>query len=148
MDIEEDLLKIYSDNALHVKPELLNKRGGARYSEVAVNLVDSIYNDKNDIQDVNVKNNGAISFMDDNDVVEICATIGKDGAKPIKANFKNDHIKEYMLMMKAYELHAVNAAINGDDNEAMRALLINPLTGDYKKAYPCYNELKDFIQPA
>jgi 6-phospho-beta-glucosidase len=143
MEIEEQLLDIYSNNELHVKPELLSKRGGARYSEVAVNLVDSIYNDKNDIQVVNILNNGAIDFMADNDAIEIGAVIGKDGAKPVKANFKNDHIKDFMLMMKAYEKHAVKAALTGDEDEAVRALLINPLVADYKKAYPCFNELKE-----
>ncbi|HOD61160.1 MAG TPA: 6-phospho-beta-glucosidase [Bacilli bacterium] len=143
MEIEEQLLDIYSNSELHVKPELLSKRGGSRYSEVAVNLVDSIYNDKNDIQVVNILNKGAIPFMNDNDAVEVCAVIGKDGAKPIKTHFQNEHIKEYMLMMKAYEKHAVTAALTGDEDEAIRALMINPLVFDYKKLYPCFQELKE-----
>lgn len=143
MEIEEQLLDIYSNSELHTKPELLSKRGGARYSEVAINLVNSIYNDINDIQVVNCLNNGAIPFMQDNDAVEVCARIGKDGAKVIKTNCDNEHIKEYMLMMKAYEKHAVRAALTGDEDEAMRALLINPLVGDYKKAKPCFDELKE-----
>ncbi|HNZ50437.1 MAG TPA: 6-phospho-beta-glucosidase [Bacilli bacterium] len=141
-EIEEQLLEIYANEALHVKPELLSKRGGARYSEVAINLVDSIYNDKGDIQVVNTLNKGAIPFMADSDAVEISAVIDKNGAHPIPAHFDNEHIKEYMLMMKAYEKHAVKAAISGDEDEAMRALLINPLVFDYKKAYPCFQELK------
>lgn len=141
MDIEENLLEIYSNSEVHTKPDLLSKRGGSRYSEVAINLVDSIYNDRGDIQVVNILNNGAIDFMADTDAIEICARIDKFGATPIKAKFKNEHIKEYMLMMKAYEKHAVNAALNGDIDEAMRALLINPLAGDYKSFYPCFMEL-------
>ena len=143
MEIEEQLLDIYSNSELHVKPELLSKRGGARYSEVAINLINSIYNDVNDIQVVNVLNNGAIPFMQDNDAVEVCARIGKDGAKVIKTDCHNEHIKDMMLMMKAYEKHAVRAALTGDEDEAMRALLINPLVGDYKKAKPCFDELKE-----
>lgn len=143
MEIEEQLLDIYSNAELHVKPELLSKRGGARYSEVAINLINSIYNDVNDIQVVNVLNNGAIPFMADNDAVEVCARIGKDGAKVIKTDCHNEHIKGMMQMMKAYEKHAVRAALTGDEDEAMRALLINPLVGDYKKAKPCFDELKE-----
>ena len=143
MEIEEQLLDIYSNSELHVKPELLSKRGGARYSEVAINLINSIYNDVNDIQVVNVLNNGAIPFMADNDVVEVCARIGKDGAKVIKTDCHNEHIKGMMQMIKAYEKHAVKAALTGDEDEAMRALLINPLVGDYKKAKPCFDELKE-----
>ncbi len=143
MEIEEQLLEIYSNSELHTKPELLSKRGGARYSEVAINLVDSIYNDKRDVQVVNVLNKGAIPFMDDNDAVEVCAIIGKDGAEPIKTNCHNEHIKEMMHMMKAYEKHAVKAALTGDEDEAMRALMINPLVFDYHKAKPCFDELKE-----
>ena len=143
MEIEEQLLDIYSNSELHTKPELLSKRGGARYSEVAINLINSIYNDVNDIQVVNVLNNGAIPFMDDNDAVEVCAYIGKDGAKVIPTNCHNEHIRDFMRMMKAYEKHAVKAALTGDEDEAMRALLINPLVGDYNKAKPCFEELKE-----
>lgn len=141
MEIEETLLEKYSDVTLYSKPEELSKRGGARYSEVAINLVNSIYNDINDIQVVNCLNNGAIPFMDDNDAVEVCARIGKDGAKVIKTNYHNAHIEELMKQVKAYEKHAVKAALTGDKDEAMRALLINPLVGDYKKAKPCFDEL-------
>ena len=141
MEIEETLLEKYSDVTLYSKPEELSKRGGARYSEVAINLVNSIYNDINDIQVVNCLNNGAIPFMDDNDAVEVCARIGKDGAKVIKTNYHNPHIEELMKQVKAYEKHAVKAALTGDKDEAMRALLVNPLVGDYKKAKPCFDEL-------
>lgn len=143
IDIENELLQIYCNSELHTKPDLLSRRGGARYSEVAINLVDSIYNDKQDVQVVNTLNNGALDFMADDDVIEISCVIGKDGPKPIKANINNPHIVEYMKMMKAYEKHSVKAAITGDEDEAMRALLINPLVFDYHKAYPCFMELKE-----
>ncbi len=141
LEIEEQLLSIYANSEVHVKPDLLSKRGGSRYSEVAINLVNSIYNNVGDVQVVNTKNMGAIPFMGDNDVVEVGAIIDKDGAHPLPTNFQNEHIKSYMLMMKAYEKHAVQAALTGSVDEAMRALLINPLVFDYKKAYPCFMEL-------
>ncbi len=143
MEIEEQLLDIYKNSEVNTKPELLSKRGGARYSEVAINLVDSIYNDRGDIQVVNVLNNGAIPFMDDNDAVEVSAYIGKNGATVIKSKCQNEHIKEYMKMIKAYEKHAVKAALTGDEDEAMKALLIQPLCRDYNKFKPAYDELKE-----
>lgn len=141
LEIEEELLKMYADTSLYVKPALLSKRGGARYSEAAVNLIDAIYNDKHEIHVVNILNKGAIPFMKDNDAVEINAYIGKDGATPIMTNYHNDHIEELMKMMKAYEKHAVKAAIYGDIDEAMRALMINPLVFDHQKAWDCFHEL-------
>ncbi len=142
--IEEELLGIYSNSELHTKPELLSSRGGANYSEVAVSLVDAIYNDKREKHVVNVLNNGALSFMEDTDSIEINAVIGKDGAKPVKiSNFGNSHIIDYMRMVKAYERNTVVAAVNGDEDAAMRALLMNPLVGDYHLARECFDELKE-----
>ena len=142
MMIEEELLAIYQNSELHVKPEQLSKRGGARYSEVAINLVDSIWNDTNDIQIVNVLNNGAMDFLPDNAAVEVCARIGRNGAQTIPVTGTvNDHIKEYIQQVKAYERHAVKAAIYGDKDEAMRALVMNPLCGDLKTAEACFDEL-------
>lgn len=142
MAIEEELLNIYQNSELHVKPEQLSKRGGARYSEVAINLVNSIWNDTNDIQVVNTLNRGALDFLDDTDAVEVCAYIGKDGPKPIPCrDINNDHIKEYIKQLKAYEKHAVKAAIYGSKEEALRALVMNPLVGDLATAEKCFDEM-------
>lgn len=142
MKIEEELLEIYQNSELHVKPEQLSKRGGARYSEVAINLVNSIWNDVGDIQVVNTLNKGALDFLEDTDAVEVCAYIGKDGPKPIPCrDINNDHIKEYIQQLKAYEKHAVKAAIYGSKEEAMRALVMNPLCGDLATAEKCFDEM-------
>lgn len=143
MEIEERLLALYQQETLAEKPKELEKRGGARYSEAAISLVDAIYNDRQETHVVNVLNQGALEFMEDEDTVEIAAVIGKDGARPIPIrDFKNQHVIELMQTVKAYERHTVKAAIDGDDEEAMKALLIHPLVGDYNRAKLCYEEMK------
>ncbi|QHQ59744.1 6-phospho-beta-glucosidase [Anaerocolumna sedimenticola] len=144
MDIEERLLTLYKDENLSVKPKELENRGGARYSEAAISLVDAIYNDKQEVHVVNTLNQGALEFMAEDDSVEISAVIGKNGVTPIPIRgFKNKHIMELMQTVKAYERHTVEAAIHGDEAEAMQALLIHPLVGDYNKARACFNEMKE-----
>ena len=44
--VEKDLFALYQDPALDIKPPQLAKRGGARYSDAACSLIDSIYNIK------------------------------------------------------------------------------------------------------
>lgn len=144
VEIEERLLEQYQQEDLAEKPKELEKRGGARYSEAAISLVDAIYNDKQEPHVVNVLNQGALEFMAEDDTVEIAAIIGKDGAKPVPIrNFTNRHVVEIMQTVKAYERHTVKAAMDGDDKEAIRALLIHPLVGDYNKAKLCYEEMKE-----
>ena len=143
MQIEENLLALYDDNALHVKPALLAKRGGANYSEVAVSLVNAIHNDLRETHVVNTLNRGALPFMADDDAIEISAVISKSGAEPIPVakDFHNEHIAAYMRMLKTYERETVTAALYGDKDAAMRALMINPLAGDYTVSKNCFEEM-------
>ena len=114
-----------------------------RYSEAAISLVDSIYNDKGETHVVNVRNQGALAFMDHDDVVEVACQVGREEIRPLAIqNFNNKHVMEMMQCVKAYENHTVQAAIHGSDAEAIQALLIHPLVGDYANAVACYEEMK------
>ena len=144
MEIEEQLLEMYNDEELCIKPALLDKRGGHKYSLAAVSLINSLANDVNDIQVVNVKNNGTLDFLDDDAIIEAPSVIGADGAKPIKVeNFKNQHIIALMRVVKAYEKFTVEAATTGSDEAAIKGLLVHPLVGDWEKATKCYAEMKE-----
>ena len=141
-EIEKELLELYKDKNLREKPAVLDQRGGALYSEAAVSLIDAIENDKNEVHVVDVKNNGAYSFMDDDDIVEIKCMVNKGGAVPIKLeNFNNEHIIGLMRSVKAYEKLTVKAALTGDYNIALSALLTHPLIGDYVKAKAVLDEM-------
>ena len=144
MDIEEQLLKMYQDEELVVKPALLDKRGGHKYSLAACSLIDSIANDKQDVHVVNILNRGTLPFMADDDVVEIAAVIGKDGAVPVPvAPTWNRHIVSLMTSVKAYEKYTVEAAITGDDLKSYNAMMVHPLIGDFANARACYEEMKN-----
>ena len=143
MEIEEDLLKLYQNQEIVTKPALLDKRGGHKYSLAACSLIDSIANDKNDVHVVNILNQGTLPFMNDDDVVEIAARIGADGAKPVPVRKTwSRHMEGLMKVVKEYEKYTVIAARDGDDDAAMNALMIHPLVGDYKRAHACYYEMK------
>ena len=135
VDIEESLLKQYRSPELNNKPEKLAQRGGALYSAAAVSLVDAIENDKNEYHVVNVKNNGAVPFMADDDVLELKCLVNRRGAQPSPV-LKTDipYIKGMMQAVKAYEKLTVRAAVNGSRADALAALMVHPLIGDYHKA--------------
>ncbi len=141
-DIEEELLTLYKQQELHEKPAILDERGGAMYSEAAVALISAIHNDKNEEHTVDVKNNGVLDFMDDDDVVEVNCIINKNGATPIPLKKPvSEHIKELMRTVKAYEKHASLAGLNGSYEEALNALLIHPLVGDFDRAKGVLDEM-------
>jgi 6-phospho-beta-glucosidase len=125
--IERELLDLYRDPALDHKPELLERRGGAYYSEAAAALIESLHTGDGAIHAVNVRNAGAIPNIPDDDVVELCATIGHDGAVPIPTEPLAPEMRALVLHAKEYERLTIEAALAGDDTIALRALLANPL---------------------
>lgn len=127
VEVENALFEKYKDPALIEKPEELSKRGGAHYSTAAFQLVDSIENDMQRWQVVCCRNNGAVPTLDDDVSVEIPAIVGKDGPKPIPQPAPAPEIRGLMQLIKAYESLTVEAAVKGDRNKALQALLLHPL---------------------
>lgn len=126
-NIEKELFKLYKDPSLDVKPKELEKRGGALYSYAACNLINSIANNKKDIQIVNVKNNGTILDLPENVVIETNCVIGKNGASPLAIGYVPAKIRGLIQAVKAYEQLTVKAGIEGDYYTALQALTIHPL---------------------
>lgn len=132
--VEAELFKCYQNESLKEKPEALAKRGGARYSEAAIKLIDSIYNDRKDVQVVDVQNHGTIPELPDDCVIEMNCVIGKNGAEPLKDAEVPAEILGLVVQVKAYELLTIEAAIEGDRRKALLALMNNPLVHDVKDA--------------
>ena len=130
MRIERDLLELYRDPGLAEKPPLLERRGGAFYSEAAAQLVASLASGTGDAQVVNVRNTGAIPNLADDDVVEVAARIDAGGAHPIPVAPLDQDMLALVQHAKAYERLTIQAAVTGDRSLALRALLANPLGPD------------------
>ena len=147
MEIEAGLLELYRDPALDEKPKLLEERGGAFYSEAAAALVASLYAGTSDVQVVNVRNGGAIPNLPDDDIVEIPARIDRDGAHPEPTAPLASEMLGIVQHAKAYERLAIRAATTGDRTVALKALIANPLVGDYAGAAPLLDELLEVNRP-
>ena len=139
-EVEKNLFECYKDINLREKPAALAKRGGARYSMAAICLIDSIYNDTNDVQVVDVFNNGIIPQLPDNVVIEVNCRIGRNGAAPLASDVPAS-VLGLISQVKAYEEYTIEAAITGDRNKALIALLNNPLIHDVRDAKGILNEL-------
>jgi 6-phospho-beta-glucosidase len=134
MAIERGLLDLYKDPSLDSKPELLEKRGGAFYSEAAAQLVTSLATGDGDVQVVDVRNGGAMPDLPDDAVVEIPARIELDGAHPAPLAPLAPEMLGLVEAAKAYERLAATAAMTGSREAALKALLANPLVDGYETA--------------
>ena len=129
MDIERRLLDLYADPDLDTKPDLLDGRGGAWYSEAAAQLLASLTDGTGDVQVVDVRNGDAMPDLGPDDVVEVPARIDRDGAHPIPQQPMPEPIRELVRAVKAYERLAIRAAMSGERDDIRSALVANPLVG-------------------
>jgi 6-phospho-beta-glucosidase len=139
--VEKELFELYKDVNLSIKPPQLEKRGGAYYSDAACNLINSIYNDKRDVQPVNTRNNGAIASIPDDSAVEVNCVITKEGPKPIAVGDLPVAVRGLVQQIKSFERVAAEAAVTGDYNTALLAMTINPLVPTDKIAKVILDEM-------
>lgn len=125
--LEKELFEIYKDENLKEKPKQLESRGGAYYSDSACNLISSIYNDKKDIQVVDTVNKGAIPNFEYNEICEVSSVITKNGPVPIAVGKLPKSVNGLVEQIKSFEVIGAEAAVTGDKNKALLALMINPL---------------------
>jgi 6-phospho-beta-glucosidase len=143
MDVERALLDLYRDPLLHDKPDLLVQRGGAYYSEAAINLLGGLFGDSSDVQVVDVRNNGIIPELPPDTVIEVPARVGSAGAQPLPVPALPPHQAGLIAHTAAYEALTAEAAVTGDRDMAFRALLTHPLIGQSGLAEQLLSDLLD-----
>jgi 6-phospho-beta-glucosidase len=146
-DLERELLALYLDPTVDTKPALLAKRGGAYYSEAALELVASLWLDRGDIQVVDVRNNGTLPGLCDDAVIEVPCRVTRDGATPAAPASLPPEQDGLVAHVAAYEQLAVEAAVNGDREVAFRALLAHPLIGQASTAEKLLADLLQANRP-
>ncbi|MGW4733376.1 6-phospho-beta-glucosidase [Streptomyces shenzhenensis] len=133
--MERQLLKMYGDPALDEKPALLAKRGGAYYSEAAVDLAAALLGGAGSpYQVVNTPNRGTLPFLPDDAVIEVQAAVGPKGPVPLPVPALDPLYAGLVANVTAYEDLALRAALHGGRDRVCQALLAHPLIGQYAYA--------------
>jgi 6-phospho-beta-glucosidase len=128
-EIERELLAMYRDPTLSEKPALLDSRGGAHYSEVAVGLVASLHAGDGAVHVVDTRNGATLAGLAADDVVELPARIWSGGPEPLPQAPLAPELLGLVQHVSAYERLAAEAAVTRDRTTARKALLAHPLIG-------------------
>src|SRR5207237_4229955 len=126
--------QLYRDPGLTTRPKLLEQRGGASYSDAATQLVASLLTGDRDVQVLDVRNEGALPGLSDDDVVELPARIEREGPVPLPQPPLAPELLGLVQHVAAYERLAAAAAIAGDRTLVHKALLAHPLVGQVPQA--------------
>jgi 6-phospho-beta-glucosidase len=128
-DIERNLLDVYRDPTVDERPDLLMQRGGAYYSEAALGLITSLTAGDGAVHEVDMRNDGALAGLANDDVVEVPARVGRNGPAPLSQPPLAPELLGLVQHVAAYERLTVRAALSRDPIDARRALLAHPLIG-------------------
>lgn len=141
LEIEKELFAELKDPNCVSKPAALAKRGGGGYSEIALGVIEAMVNDRDRWMVINVPNNGTISFLPDDAVIETGCLVNSSGIHPLKLSSIPDSVWGLVCAVKNYEQLAVKAAVTGDRRTAYLALMAHPLVRDYGVVKPMLDEM-------
>jgi 6-phospho-beta-glucosidase len=133
----------YEEQAASDQPELdpRRSRGGIHELELAIDVMDAVFNDRKEVWPVNVPNRGAISDFPEDLVVEVPGYVDRHGAEPIAQGHMPRQVVGMLKMLGEYQVLAAEAAWSGTRREAIRALATHPLVFSLRLAETIYDEM-------
>ena len=119
-------------------------------SERAARIIAGLVNDWREYEiAVNVVNHGALPGLPDWAVVEVPGVVTANGILPLRVPALPPAITAALNLQVAIQDRVVQAAVHGDRNAALQALLLDPLVTSYADAEKMLDELlaahKDYL---
>jgi 6-phospho-beta-glucosidase len=133
----------YEEQAASDQPELdpRRSRGGIHELELAIDVMDAVFNDRKEVWPVNVPGRGAIADFPDELVVEVPGYVDRHGVQPIAQGHMPRQVVGLVKMLGEYQALAAEAAWSGTRRDAIQALASHPLVFSLRLAETIYDEM-------
>ena len=133
----------YREQAERDCPELdpNRSRGGIHELELAIDVLDAIFNNRQELLPVNVPNRGAIPDLPDDLVVETLGFVDAAGVAPMALGPLPKPAAGLIKALGEYQRLAAEAAWCGTRRDAIQALLANPLCTSLPKVEAMYDDM-------
>jgi 6-phospho-beta-glucosidase len=145
-----DYWRHYEEQAQRDDPQLdpARSRGGIHELELAIDVMDAIFNDKDEVHPVNMPNaGGALPGFPDDLVVEVLGRCTRDGIEVLPAKPLPRHVRGLVEMLGEYQALAAQTAWAGTREDGIRALSANPLVRQLDVAERVYDALAAAHRP-
>jgi 6-phospho-beta-glucosidase len=140
----DDYWRHYAEQAETDDPQLdpAHSRGGIHELELAIDVMDAIFNDKDEIHPVNMPNaGGALPGFPEDLVVEVLGRCHGGGIDVIPAKPLPRHVRGLVEMLGEYQALAAETAWRGTRADGIRTLSANPLVRQVDVAERVYDAL-------
>lgn len=129
--------------------EYINQPETGGYAAVALEFIKAHHSKESVEMVLSIPNDGAVDFLNPEDVCELSCTVDTDGVHPHKVIYVPEMCKNLILTVKQYENLTVEAIMEHNRKKAVQALTVHPLVNSYslanKLVYAYSNEYKEFI---
>ncbi|HEV7932831.1 MAG TPA: glycoside hydrolase family 4 [Actinomadura sp.] len=115
-------------------PDPSRERGGGEHGEFAVDVICAIARDERRRLIVNTRNQGAISSLEGDAIVEVPAIVGRQGPTPLVMGELPRAVRGLTHAIHEYERLAADAAVTGDRRIALQALMAHPFVTSKRTA--------------
>jgi len=125
------------------QPQLQTARapGGGGHGDMAVRLISAMVNNASETFIVNVTNNGAVSNLPDDAIVEVPAVVDAQGAHPYAMGpLPKDLLGMQQALVYSQQL-SIDAALSGSRADLLKALAAHPLIHSLDGAEQAMDEL-------
>jgi 6-phospho-beta-glucosidase len=117
------------------------REGGGGHGDLAVRVIAAIANDLGETFVVNVPNQGAISNLPQDAIVEVAARLDATGAHPFAMGPLPKALVAHQQGLVLSQELAVSAALSGDRNQLLQAIVAHPLINSVAAAEGAMTEL-------
>lgn len=104
------------------------------YEGLAMSIIEGILHNRRKTLVLNVPNQGVLSSLKDDDVVEVTCLLDSHGPVPLAVGQIPDRVQGLIHSVKEYERLTVSAAVSGNYEQALLALTVHPLVCSYSLA--------------
>jgi 6-phospho-beta-glucosidase len=139
-----DYWRHYAEQADGDDPQLdpARSRGGIHELELAIDVMDAIFNDKYEVHPVNMPNaGGALPGFPEDLVVEVLGRCTRNGIEVLPARPLPRHVRGLVEALGEYQALAAETAWAGTREDGIRTLTANPLVRQLDVAERVYDAL-------
>jgi 6-phospho-beta-glucosidase len=119
------------------------REGGGGHADLAVRVIAAMVNDLGETFVVNVPNQGAVSNLPDDAVLELSAVVDRYGPHPFAVGPLPAPVLALQWGLVLSQQLAVEAALSGSERGLLQAILAHPLIHSVEAAERCMRELLD-----
>ncbi len=109
------------------REQIVAGREPGGYGGLALGLVDALHSDGHAVRILDIANRSSLPFLDAEAVVEVPCVVGRGGIFPVAIGEVPMEAQALILQVRAAERAAIDAALSGSRQLAIKALALNPL---------------------